>query len=712
MKYVGKALRRIEDPKLITGKGTFVDDIQLPGLHYVAFLRSEYPHAIIRVKRTDGIFTGHDVNPGKDFPIPSNEVTYAGQPIAAVVARDRYEAYDLLESVEVEYEQLPFETDPFQAMENKVKVYSKLESNIFVKKEFFSGEAKKILEESPVVISGELHNQRIISTPMETIGTVAWFDGQRLNVWSSTQSAHYLRRNLAKFLGIQNVRVIQPDVGGAFGSKIITHPEEYALSYLALKLGIPLKWIPTRREEMVSAGHGRDKWLRYKVGVKRDGTITSVVGTVVGNLGAPYQDANDDDSGNVISAARMLPGPYKISHGYVVAYGVNTNLTPTTSYRGAGRPEATYFIESILEEIATELNLDPLDVRLRNVVRPEEMPYTNPFGITYDTGNYVELLNLAKSYYEQLKNEAKSSNSCVGLAMYVEITAFGPWETARVYVKYDGKVTVISGTGPHGQGDPTAFAQLAAETLEIPIDWVDVRWGDTEIIEDGIGTWGSRTLSIGGSAVLMASQELKKRLTEAGAKALDADVEEVIYAEGKVTHKKTGKSVEFLDIVKSAYKNGISLDVTSVYTVKKPTTPYGVHMALADLDRETGMVKVRKYVALDDVGNVINPLLAEGQIHGGSLQGIGQALYEEAVIKDGLLENGNLGDYSLATAVESPKIVWKYFTIGLSPHPTGSKGIGEAGTVVGTPAVTNAIVECLKRKFDSMPLKPERLIGE
>ncbi|MCH1770953.1 MULTISPECIES: xanthine dehydrogenase family protein molybdopterin-binding subunit [Metallosphaera] len=711
MRYVGKPVRRVEDPKLITGRGSFVDDIQIPGTYYVAFVRSKYPHARISVKPSQNVFTGSQINPGKDFPIPSNEVTYAGQPIAAVIARDRYEAYDLLESVEVEYEQLPYETDPFRAMEDKVKVYSKAESNIYAKKEFFGGEAKKELEQSPIVLSGELHNQRIIASPMETRGTLAWFDGNRLNVWSSTQSAHYLRRNLVSFLGIQNIRVIQPDVGGAFGSKIITHPEEYAVSFLALKLGIPLKWIPTRTEEMLSAGHGRDKWLRYKVGVKRDGTITAVVGTVVGNLGAPYRDANDDDSGNVMSAARMLPGPYRIKHGFVAAYSVNTNLTPTTSYRGAGRPEATYFIESIIEEIAEELKLDPLEVRLRNVIRPEEMPYTNVFGITYDSGNYPELLNSAKSYYEQLKAEAKD-NQCVGLAMYVEITAFGPWETARVYAKYDGRIVVVTGTGPHGQGDATAFAQLAADALEISMDLVEVRWGDTDVIEDGIGTWGSRTVTIGGSAVIMASQELRKRLTEAGAKALEADVEEVEYREGKVVHKKTGKSLELAEIIKSAYKLGISLDVTSVYPVKKPTSPYGVHMALMEIDRETGLISVKKYIAVDDVGNVINPLLAEGQIHGGALQGISQALYEEAVINDGTLQNPTFGDYALPTAVETPRFTWKYLTNGLSPHPTGSKGIGEAGTVVGTPVISNAISSCLKKKFSTMPILLEKVLGD
>ncbi|MEM4076502.1 MAG: xanthine dehydrogenase family protein molybdopterin-binding subunit, partial [Metallosphaera sp.] len=677
----------------------------------VMFLRSELPHAFIKVKSRENVFLGSQINPGRDFPIASNEVTYVGQPIAAVVARDRYEAQDLLESIEVEYQQLPFEVDPFKAMEDKVKVYSKLESNIHIKKEFFGGEPLKEIDKSPVVLTGELHNQRVIASPMETRGIVAWFDGNRLNVWSSTQSAHYLRRNLVSFLGVSNIRVVQPDVGGAFGSKIITHPEEYAVSYLALKLGVPLKWIATRREEMITAGHGRDKWLRYKIGVNRDGTIRVLMGTVIGNLGAPYADANDDDGGNILSAARMLPGPYKIKHGYITAYGVNTNLTPTTSYRGAGRPEATYFIESIMEEVANELKIDPFEIRMRNVVRPEDMPFTNPFNITYDTGNYVEILNQSKPYYESLKSEATPSEECVGLGMYVEITAFGPWETARVYAKYDGKIVVVSGTGPHGQGEGTAFAQLAADVLEIPMELVEVKWGDTDIIEDGIGTWGSRTATIGGSAVMQASQELKKRIMEAAAKSMEADLEEIEYSEGKIRHKKTGKSIDLSEAIKSAYKLGIPLDVTSVYPVKKPTTPYGVHMALISVDKETGMIKVKKYVALDDIGNVINPLLAEGQIHGGSLQGISQALYEEAVFSDGLLQNGNFGDYTIPTAVETPKFSWRYVVNGLSPHPTGSKGVGEAGAVVGTPVIMSAIQRCLGKKFNYMPINLERALA-
>ncbi|MFP3163382.1 MAG: glyceraldehyde dehydrogenase subunit alpha [Acidianus hospitalis] len=708
MQYIGKPIRRIEDPRLISGKGSYVDDIKLPGEMFVAFLRSTKPHAKIHVKKTDNVFTGDDINPGKDFPIASRETTYVGQPIAAVIAKDRYEAYDLLESIEVEYEDLPYVLDPAEAIKDEVKVYSGLKSNIYFQKTFSSGNPEKILSES-LTLEGELINQRVIASPIEPRGILAYFDGQRLNVWASTQSAHFMRRNLVEFLGFTNIRVIQPDVGGAFGSKIITHPEQYAVAKLAMKLGVPLKWVPTRTEEMISAGHGRDKRFKFKVGFTRDGKITALVGTIIGDLGAPYADANDDESGNVLSTSRMILGPYKIRDALITSYAVHTNKVPTTSYRGAGRPEATYFIERIVNMIANELNMDPIDIRLKNVIRPEEMPYESAFGITYDSGNYVEILNKAREYYNELKSEA-GKDECVGLAMYVEITAFGPWEVARVFAKSDGKIIAITGSGPHGQGDATGFAQIVAETLQIPIENVEVRWGDTDIIEDGIGTWGSRTITVGGSAMLKASEELKRRLIEAAAKMLQADVEEIDYSEGKFTNKKSGKSATISEVISFAYKNGISLDITYVYPVSKPTTPYGVHMALVSVDKELGKIKVKKYVAIDDIGKVINPLTAEGQVHGGVMQGIAQALYEEAVIDpQGNLVNSNLGDYAFPTAVESPKYTWTYIERGLSNHPTGSKGVGEAGAVVSTPVIVNAVENCLGKRIYKIPIKPDEL---
>ncbi|MDT7900851.1 MAG: glyceraldehyde dehydrogenase subunit alpha [Acidianus sp.] len=708
MQYIGKPIRRIEDPRLISGKGSYVDDIKLPGEMFVAFLRSTKPHAKIHVKKTDNVFTGDDINPGKDFPIASRETTYVGQPIAAVIAKDRYEAYDLLESIEVEYEDLPYVLDPTEAIKDEVKVYSGLKSNIYFQKTFSSGNPEKVLSES-LTLEGELINQRVIASPIEPRGILAYFDGQRLNVWASTQSAHFMRRNLVEFLGFTSIRVIQPDVGGAFGSKIITHPEQYAVAKLAMKLGVPLKWVPTRTEEMISAGHGRDKRFKFKVGFTRDGKITALIGTIIGDLGAPYADANDDESGNVLSSSRMILGPYKIRDALITSYAVHTNKVPTTSYRGAGRPEATYFIERIVNMIANELNMDPIDIRLKNVIRPEEMPYESAFRITYDSGNYVEILNKAREYYNELKSEA-GKDECVGLAMYVEITAFGPWEVARVFAKSDGKIIAITGSGPHGQGDATGFAQIVAETLQIPIENVEVRWGDTDIIEDGIGTWGSRTITVGGSAMLKASEELKRRLIEAAAKMLHADVEEIDYSEGKFTNKKSGKSATISEVISFAYKNGISLDVTYVYPVSKPTTPYGVHMALVSVDKELGKIKVKKYVAIDDIGKVINPLTAEGQVHGGVMQGIAQALYEEAVIDtQGNLVNSNLDDYVFPTAVESPKYTWTYIEKGLSNHPTGSKGVGEAGVVVSTPVIVNAVENCLGKRIYKIPIKPDEL---
>ncbi len=698
--YVGKPIKRIEDPKLVRGRGNYVDDIVLPNMMYVAFVRSERPHALVKVRSSVPFYGGDVINPGSDFPIVSREATYVGQPLGAVVGRDQYEVHDMLEEVEVEYQDLPYETDPKRALKDEMRVYSALNSNVSFRKEFLGGDPERVLKESPIVLEGELRNQRMIASPMEPRGVVAWFDGMRMNVWSSTQSAHYLRRNLTKFLKM-DVRVVQPDVGGAFGSKIITHPEEYAVTFLSRKIGTPLKWIPTRTEEMMSAGHGRDKVLSYKVGATRDGVIKALVGTVIGNLGAPYYDANDDESGNVLSTARMLPGPYAIKDARVEAIGVHTNLVPTTSYRGAGRPEATFFVESIMNELSMELSIDQLEIRKRNVIR--DLPYQNPFGITYDSGNYLELLERFQPHYEEFKRRSEEDEVCLGLAMYVEITGFGPWETARIYVKSDGKVVVVSGAGMHGQGDATAFAQIAADGLGLDIDKVEVQWGDTSIIEDGVGTWGSRTVTVGGSAVMKATEELRERLTQVGAKLLNVDKEDVVYREGGVEDKRSGKRIEFNELAEGAYKAGVSLDVTSVYPVTKPTSPYGVHMALVRLDKETGMAKVQEYMGMDDLGVVINPLLAEGQIQGGVLQGIAQALYEGVEVEDGKVTNLNMVDYLVPTAVESPKMTWKYLTLGVSQHPTGSKGVGEAGTVVSTPAVLNGLSRCVGRQIRDMP---------
>ncbi|BFH72738.1 glyceraldehyde dehydrogenase subunit alpha [Sulfurisphaera javensis] len=703
--YIGKPIKRIEDVKLITGKGTYVDDIEIPGTHFVTFVRSKYPHARIKIKKTEGVYTGEDINPGKDFPIPTKETTYVGQPVAIVIAKDRYEAYDLIESVEVEYEPLDYVIDPEKALEDKIRVYSGLSSNIYYHERWKGGDVEKAFKEADLVISDTLINQRVIASPLETRGALAYFDGSKLTFYSSTQSAHYLRRNLVDFLGFENIRVIQPDVGGAFGSKIIAHPEEYALAKLAIKLRKPLKWIPTRTEEFISAGHGRDKKLKFEVAVKKDGTILGLRGTLIANLGAPYPDANDDEAGNVKSTVRMLPGIYKILGADIDVYAVHTNITPTQSYRGAGRPEGIYFIERIVNIVANELGIDQYEIRLKNAI--DSTPYKNIFGITYDSGNIKKLLEIAKPYYDELKKE----DGCIGITAYTEITAFGPWEVARISVKYDGKVTLITGTGPHGQGDATAFAQIAADILELPIEKIEVRWGDTEIIEDGIGTWGSRTVTIGGSAVLLASQKLKEKLIEVGAKMLNADKEEVEYKNGEVIHKRSGNKISFLEIVKNAFKMGESLDVTSIYTVNQPpTTPFGVHLALIKVD-DTGKVYVKKYIAIDDIGNVINPLLAEGQAIGGIVQGLGQALLEGAFFdENGQLLTTNFQDYPIPSAIEVPQIEWHYEVIGKSNHPTGSKGIGEAGAIAGTPTIINAVEQCIRKRITKMPIKFEELI--
>lgn len=707
--YIGSPVKRIEDPRLITGRGQYVDDISLPGMLFVSFLRSEKPHARIKfTNKQPWMVTGADINPGQDFPIPTIETTYVGQPLVAVIGRDRYEVQDLLEEAMnyLEYEPLPYVLDPLESLKDEVKVYSKA-SNINFRKTWKGGNPESSLKQADYVIDDEIYNQRVIATPLETRGSVAYYDGQRLNFWSSTQSAHYLRRNLANFLKTENIHVIQPDVGGAFGSKIIPHPEELALAKIAMRVRKPLKWIPSRREELSSAGHGRDKRFKFKAGFRKDGKLLAITGIVIGDLGAPYAPANEDESGNVKSSVRMLLGNYDIRDAEVEGIAVYTNKPPSQSYRGAGRPEATYFIERIMNIASMELGIDPIEIRRRNVIR--SLPYTNAFGISYDSGDYMKVLDSAEEAYRSLK--AEYGDKCIGVSMYVEITAFGPWEVARSFVKSDGTVIVMSGTGPHGQGDATAFAQIAADLLEVDINRIEVRWGDTDIISDGIGTWGSRTLTVGGSAVYGAVTELRRRLTEVGAKALNSDVEEVYYEGGNVIREKDGKSITFNEIVSYAYSNGITLDNTYVYNVKKITSPYGVHIAVVDPDRETGLIKVLKYVAIDDIGTVVNPLLAQGQVVGGVLQGMSQALYEEAGFDgEGNLSRSTLGDYWIPTSSESFTVRWTPVTLSRSDSPVGSKGVGEVGAVAGTPTIVNAVEVCLKERIRSIPISPEVVV--
>jgi len=505
------------------------------------------------------------------------------------------------------------------------------------------------------------------------------------------------------------VRAIQPFVGGAFGSKLLVYPEEVWVAAAAYRLKAPVKWVAARSEDFKATTHGRALTLEYRVGASRDGRILAVTGTVYADAGAYYWGEGLADT-----AAQMLPGPYDIRHGRVRAVAVLTNKTPLSAYRGAGRPEATLFIERIMDHVADVLGMDRVEIRRRNLIR--QLPYRNVFGITYDTGDYVATFErgLERLGYRDLKRwadeEAKRGRIIgVGFSVYVEITTFG-YETAVLRAERDGSFTLYTALTPHGQGLATALAQIVADELEVPMERIKVFWGDTAYVGDGIGTMGSRSITAGGSAAILAARRLKQELAKAAEALLGCRPE---YKRGEF--QCGGKSVSIAEVVKAVYrgKAEAQLTVEAIYHAE-PTFPFGVHLAVVELDPETGFVKPLLYKSYDDVGVVVNPLLAAGQAMGGALQGIAQALYEEAIYDEaGNLATPNLAFYYVPTAAEAPRYE-VYFAEEPHPsrHPTGTKGIGEAATIASTPAVVMAVEDAMRRlkpgvRIDKTPITPE-----
>ncbi|AAY81411.1 xanthine dehydrogenase family protein molybdopterin-binding subunit [Sulfolobus acidocaldarius] len=723
-KYIGKPLKRIiEDPPLVTGRATFVYDLDLRGTLYASFVRSQYAHAKIKsVKCPEGsmCFTSHDL-PKAITGIARNEAVYQGQPIAVVLTNDEYKARDLAEEVEVEYEPLPSVIDVEEALSNKERAMSELESNIVLQDEVNVGDIQSDFKRAYKIIEGELINQRVIPSAMEPRGAFAQFDGKRLTVWSSTQTPFDLKKSLSEILseyGVNDIRVIQPYVGGAFGSKIINYAEEFVVAYLSVVTKRPIKWFNSRTEDMMTTNHGRDMRLRFKAAFDSEGKLLGIEGTLIHDLGAPFEDINRDSFWMTTTAARLLIGRYKVNSLKIRVLGVATNKAFIGAYRGAGRPEATYFIERILTLGARELGLDQYEVRERNVM--DDVNFTKlPTGLTYDSGKYKELLRIAKPYYNDLIKRRDSLRSKgklagVGVAIVSEIASFGPYSTAKVKVLPNGRIQVITGTTPHGQGDATAFTQIAAEVFDVDPSNVDVLWGDTDLISDGDLTAGSRTITVGGSAVYEAAVRLKEKLLKVVSEKMGVRAEEIEYREGKFIHE--DKTMSLWEAARTSMFMGVLPEQDYSYVMNLYTSPYGVHMVLVEVDRDTGFTRVLDYKAFDDVGVVVNPLLAEGQTHGGALQGIGQALYEEAVYsQDGNLLTSNFSDYVLPTAVESFNVEWKSFGLTKSDTPIGSKGIGELPTIAGTPAVVSAIEDAIGKKIYTMPVKPElvlKLLGE
>jgi carbon-monoxide dehydrogenase large subunit len=727
--YVGQRAKRKEDLKLITGEGKYVDDLSLPGVQELFILRSNVAHA--KLKKVDisdalkypGVsviitgFTFKFENRPNNFPMAEEEILYAGQPIAAVIAKDRYVAADAAELIQVDYEELPTVIDPEESLKNEVKAIEG-KDNVGYKKTYSAGDAESAIKNSDVIIEEKMNISRVYPAAMEPRGVMSVFQEGNLTVYASTQSPHYMRKFLLSALGnkVGDIRVIQADTGGAFGSKLFPYAEDFITAYASIITKRPVKWIATRSEDMRSTYHGRGQIHHIKAGARKDGSITAILDELILDMGAASHSTYLADI-----AATMLPAAYKIPNIKVNIYGVYTNKTPLDQYRGAGRPEAIFVIERIMDLLADELKIDPIEFRKRNLVT--SLPYKNPLGINFESGDFISLLQKAEHVYREFERRAeelrlKGIRAGAGLSFYVEENNFGPWESASVRVRGDGKVLVVIGAAPHGQGAGTAIAQIVADELGVPIDDVDVIWGDTAVIGEAFGTYGSRSLTLAGNAALLAARKVKERAKRLAAQFLKSDVQELEYTDSRVVNPKTGQYITLKDISQKvtanlggawAYKEEPRLESTAYFGMDDLTHPYGAHVALAVVD-ESGKPKVLDYYAIDDIGRVINPMLAEGQVRGGVAQGWGESTLEEMIYdENGNLVTGSLAEYGMPTSMETFNVKWEFMEVGFSNAPLPSKGIGEGATIGTPPAVIRALEKAIGKKITSIPVRMDEL---
>ena len=756
-KFVGAKIKRREDPSLIRGLGQYVDDVKLPDLLHVAILRSPYAHAKINSVDTVaarqhpgvvGVFTGAELrdqigtlpttadNPTLRIPnhyvLAVDKVCYVGEGVAAVVAEDRYTARDAADLIQVDYEPLAVVTDPQQALTSGSPViHSEWPDNTAFRWEQTQGDLDKAFKQADRVVKQKLVHQRLIPMAIETRGVIARYLAaeKELTVWSSTQIPHMVKTHLAQMLKLpeNQVRVIAPEVGGGFGSKLNVYAEEGLLAYLALKLNRTVKWTEERRENFQATIHGRGQVGEVEAAVKKDGTILGLKYKVVADIGAYHQlftPAIPPFTG------LMLSGCYKIPAIGIDVTAAFTNKMSTDAYRGAGRPEATYVIERLMDRVAQELKIDPVKVRRVNFPTAKEFPFKTATGLAYDSGNYQLALNKALKLagYEKLRREQKRLRSRgrylgIGVSTYVEICAMGPgfWEYGKVEVEPSGEVKVYSGASPHGQGQKTSFAQIVADQLGVAMDDVTVIHGDTASVAKGIGTFGSRATAVGGIAVYQAAEKVREKARELASHLLEVDVDDLVFTDGRFNVKGVPKrALTIQQIARQAREaKNLPKEMTAALVADATfepanfTFPFGTHICVVEVETQTGNVEIKKYVAVDDCGKVINPLLVDGQIQGGIAQGIGQALYEGVVYDDnGQLLTGSLMDYAVPRAANLPRLQLARTETPTPVNPLGIKGIGEAGTIGSTPAVVSAVVDALAPfgvTHIDMPLTPQKL---
>ncbi|GAA2117941.1 xanthine dehydrogenase family protein molybdopterin-binding subunit [Actinomadura alba] len=766
---IGSARKRSEDARLITGRTQWTDNIQLPGMCHVAFLRSPYAHA--RITRVDveaakgqpgviAVFSGQDFADEQgslpcawpvteDIIIPAHpalavsEVRHVGEAVACVVARDRYAAADALESIDVDYEPLEPVLDMEEALrEGSPVVHSEHGTNRSYQWVFENGDLDAAFRDAPVVLERRYVQQRLIPAAMEPRAVVCEPFGDEFRLWSATQIPHVLRVMLAMVTGIaeHQIRVIAPDVGGGFGSKLQVYAEEVLCLLLARRLGRPVKWTESRSEGTMATHHGRDQIQRLTLAAERDGRIRGLKVDLLADMGAYLMLVTP---GIPLLGAFMFNGIYKMDAYSFTCTGVFTTKTPTDAYRGAGRPEATYAIERLMDELAAEVGLDPIEVRRRNWIRHEEFPYDTIAGLTYDSGNYEAATERAQILFEYDRLRAEQADRRdrgdpvqlgIGVSTFTEMCGLAPsrvlgslsygaggWEHASVRMLPTGKVEVVTGSSAHGQGHETAWAQIAADALGVPFEDIRVLHGDTQVAPKGMDTYGSRSLAVGGIALHNACLKVVDKARTVAAHLLEAAEQDIEFEGGRFSVRgvrdqaKTMQEVALAVFAAHDLPDGVepSLDSDATFDPDDFSFPHGTHLCAAEVDTETGFVRLRSYVAVDDVGKVVNPLIVEGQVHGGLAQGIAQALYEEAVYDEaGNLTTTTLADYLVPSAADLPAFTTDRTESPATTNPLGVKGVGEAGTIASTPAVVNAIVDALRPHGVHdvpMPCTPERV---
>jgi carbon-monoxide dehydrogenase large subunit len=768
--YVGQALRRKEDPRLITGRATYIEDLVLPGTLWAAIVRSPEAHARIvsidtsaALERPDveAVFTGEDLAdlaaptvffwkpPGVEVKVPEHwplargKVGYVGQAVAVVLGTDRYGVVDAAEEVVVDYEPLPVVVDLESALEQGAPlVHDEYGTNNCFEWSLGGGDLDAAFEESDVIVERRLVNHRTAGAAIEPRGCIAEWRADRLTFWSSTQIPHIARVVLSIQLGISEdrIRVVAPEVGGGFGSKLQVYGEEVLACYCSRRLNRPVKWIATRSEDMLTTHHGRDHVARVRLGAKRDGTLTAIHARILADLGSYHLI-----EGPVIPtfAACVISGCYRFSAVKCDVTGVFTNKFTTDAIRGAGRPEGIHDIEMAMDQLARELDMDPLELRRKNFLRREEFPASLPHGVIYDSGDYdaaleklLEHVDVDAFRREQAQLREQGIYRGIGFSCYVEICGLAPsrvlgppgwgmqggyFESAIVRVHPTGSVTAYTGTSPHGQGHETGFAQIVADKLGVSPDQVEVIHGDTNTGPFGKDTYGSRTLAVGGEAMARAADKVANKAKQIAAHKFEAAPDDIELRDGQFRVKGVpDKGMALGDIAGEAYipidlPEGMEpgLDETAFYDPENFTWPFGAHACVVDVDPETGKVEIVRYVAVDDCGPAINPMLIDGQVHGGLVHTIGQVLYEQVVYdSEGQLITGSFVDYALPTAAELPSFETDRTETPSPVNSLGVKGVGEAATIGSTPAIHSAVLDALRPlgvEFVDLPLTPMRV---